>query len=532
MKAVGYFLVLCSFALCVNAQQPSAPPATLVFQNREIATFRVVVAGRTPAQRAQAALTRLRNLSTMSLYEQPKLETIPDGYIVTLQDEMLLALVKQDLQQGADLASEARAVQARLVEALRARAEQLSVPFMIRAVLLSIGGTILFLILLKILLLIRRKLFSILTTKAETQARLILFGFDLRRRTIGFLKILARVFLIASFLLVVYMWVTFLLNRFPYTRPWGLASRGFLISTFQNLFSGFITAVPRVLTALIILGIVRVITKLTQDFFDGVAKGTVHLPGVYPETADATRRLINTVLWLFGLVIAYPYLPGAGSDAFKGVSVFVGILFTLGSAGVVGHLMSGLVLVYSRALKKGDFVRVGDVEGVVTEVGPLSTKIVNLRKEEFTLPNTMMVSSVIKNYTRQAKTNGLAVSTSLTIGYDAPWRLVHDMLKSAAAKTEGVRKEPEPFVLQSTLSDFYVEYTLFVHIDDVMKRLFTLSVLHQNIQDAFNEQGVQIMSPHFESQPEKPVFVPKSKWYSKPSVKDDEELIGNPEVEL
>jgi len=320
---------------------------------------------------------------------------------------------------------------------------------------------------------------------------------------------------------LLYLWITFLLNRFPYTRPWGLASRGFFIRTLQQLFSGAVAAVPGLVTALIILGIVRVITKLIQDFFDGVAKGTVQFPGVYTETADATRRLINTVLWLFGLVIAYPYIPGAQSDAFKGVSVFVGILFTLGSAGVVGHLMSGLVLVYSRALKRGDFVKVGEVEGIVTEVGPLSTKIVNIKKEEFTLPNTVMVSSVIKNYSRQASQNGLAASTSVTIGYDAPWRQVHEILKSAAEKTSGVRKEPGPFVLQTALSDFYVEYQLIVHLEDPLKRLFTLSTLHQNIQDVFNEQGVQIMSPHFEAQPGTPVLVPKSKWFPKPPLPEE-----------
>jgi small-conductance mechanosensitive channel len=283
---------------------------------------------------------------------------------------------------------------------------------------------------------------------------------------------------------------------------------------------------------LIILGVVRLVTNAIRDFFDGVASGTVQMPGIYKETADATRRLTNTVLWLFGLVIAYPYIPGAESPAFKGVSVFVGILFTLGSAGVVGHLMSGLVLVYSRALKKGDFVRVGDVEGVVTEVGPLSTKIVNLKKEEFTLPNTMMVSSVIKNYSRMAQDNGLAVSTTVTIGYGAPWRLVHEMLKSAAAKTAGIRTTPEPFVIQAALSEFYIEYTLYVHIDEAPKRPFILSALHQNIQDAFNEEGIQIMSPAYEGQPENPVLVPKSKWFPKRSVGEHGELRGDPEVEI
>ncbi len=511
--AIIFFLLVTS----LQAQQTAPSPATLKFQNREIVTFRAILAGKTPEQRAEAALKRLRALRGMSLYQPVKSETIPEGYIFTIEDNILMALVKGDLEQDSNLETEAMGIQSRLTDAFRARAEQTSGPFLIRAILLSIVGTIVFLILLKILFRIRQKLLSALTAKAETHSRLIVFGFDLRRRTVGLIKILARIFLVSTFLFLLYSWITFLLNRFPYTRPWGLAARGFLVQTIQNLFTGFVAAVPGIITVIIILGIIRVITKVIHDFFDGVAAGNVHLPGIHMETADATRRLINTVLWLFGIVIAYPYIPGSHSDAFKGISVFIGILFTLGSAGVVGHLMSGLVLVYSRAMKKGDFVKVGDVEGVVTEVGPLSTKIVNLKKEEFTLPNTVMVSSVIKNYSRQATSTGLAVSTMVTIGYDAPWRQIHEMLLGAASKTPGVRKEPEPFVLQTALSDFYVEYTLIVHLEDVMKRLYTLSMLHQNIQDAFNEGEVQIMSPHFEGQPEKPVFVPKSKWFPRTS---------------
>ncbi len=515
-KALSGLLLLFCVVGSLHAQQAVVSPATLVFENRKIVTLRATLAGRNPAQRVEGAEKRLYTLRGMSLYSPLKAETIPDGYVFTIDDNLLFALVKGDLDPDTDLKAEATAVHSRLLEALRARAEQGSLPFLIRGVVYSIGATILLLILLKVLFVIRGKVLSILTTKASSHSRLIVFGFDLRRRTVGFLQILARGVLITSLLFLLYAWITFVLNRFPYTRPWGLASRGFFLSTLKHLFDGFVSAVPGLVTVLIILGIVRLITKMIHDFFDGVSHGTVHLPGVYTETADATRRLINTILWLFGLVVAYPYIPGSQSDAFKGVSVFVGILFTLGSAGVVGHLMSGLVLVYSRALKTGDLVKVGEVEGIVTEVGPLSTKIVNMKKEEFTLPNTVMVSSVIKNYSRLAQTTGVAASTTITIGYDAPWRQVHAMLKSAADKTPGVRKEPEPFVLQSALSDFYVEYQLIVTLEDPFKRFFTLSTLHQNIQDAFNEQGVQIMSPHFEGQPEKPVFVPKAQWFIKP----------------
>jgi small-conductance mechanosensitive channel len=209
-------------------------------------------------------------------------------------------------------------------------------------------------------------------------------------------------------------------------------------------------------------------------------------------------------------------LPGSSSEAFKGVSVFLGLMVTLGSSGVMGHMMSGLVLVYSRSLRAGDVVRVNDIEGMVSEVGVLSVKVINSRKEEYTIPNAVIVGTTVKNYTRLSREVGPVLTTGVTIGYDAPWRVVYEMLLAAADRTAGVRKHPAPLVFQPELSDFYVVYQLTVRLEPGSDRLGVLTELHQNIQDAFNERGVQIMSPHFEGQPGERVWVPKSKWNAAP----------------
>jgi small-conductance mechanosensitive channel len=287
---------------------------------------------------------------------------------------------------------------------------------------------------------------------------------------------------------------------------------GVLVELERGLFS----AVPGVIAVVVIVLIGRFLTRLTTDVFKGIERGTIHIALVHPETAGATRRLVITLIWLFAVVVAYPLIPGSGSDAFKGVSVFLGLLLTLGSSGVVGHMMSGLVVVYSRALRPGDAVRVTDIEGVVTEVGALSVKLINARKEEFTIPNAVIVGTTVKNYSRLGKDSGPALSTSVTIGYDAPWRVVHELLLSAADRTEGILKTPAPIVYQVSLSDFFVEYQLVVRLDPSVNRFVVLSQLHQNIQDAFNERGVQIMSPHFEGQPDHRVYVPKDRWSAAP----------------
>ena len=317
---------------------------------------------------------------------------------------------------------------------------------------------------------------------------------------------------------LVLLWAVYVLNRFAETQHWGLQARWFLRDTLRNFELGILRALPGVAAAVMVVIIGRFVNGLAGEVFTGIERGSLRLPGIHPETAGATRRLVSALIWLFTIVIAYPFLPGSDSEVFKGVSVFLGILITLGSTGVVGHMMSGLVLVYSRALKPGDMVRVADIEGVVLEVGALSTKLANIKNEEFTIPNTVMVSTTIKNYSRLAREGGNSLTTTVSIGYDAPWRVVHEILLAAAARTEGIRKEPAPFVVQASLSDFAVEYQLTVRIERPDRRVWVLNKLHQNIQDEFNERGVQIMTPHFEGQPDHPIMVPKSKWSEAPRI--------------
>jgi len=220
-----------------------------------------------------------------------------------------------------------------------------------------------------------------------------------------------------------------------------------------------------------------------------VEEGTATLPGIYPETASATRRLLVGAVWLVTIAAAYPYLPGSSSEAFKALSLVVGLGLSLGSTGIVAQAMSGLVVIYSRALSRGDCVRIGDVEGVVTEV-----------------PNTVVVNGAVKNFGRATKGQGALVSARVSIGYDAPWRQVHGLLLEAAKGTAGVRADPAPYVLQRALDDFYVQYELIAVVENAVDRPLVASALHARIQDAFNAAGVQIMSPHFVLQPRSAVL--------------------------
>jgi small-conductance mechanosensitive channel len=322
-------------------------------------------------------------------------------------------------------------------------------------------------------------------------------------------------------MVVVYSTLTFVLRRFPYTRPWGESMRGFLFTTVEDLALGVVNAIPGLFTVALIVLITRFILRLLGIWFNAVEAGRTRVQWLYPETAQTTRRLVTVLMWLFTIVVAYPYLPGSQTDAFKGVSVFLGLMLTFGSSGLVNQVMSGFMVTYSRAVRVGDYVRIGDVEGTVLHLGILSTKLKTFRGEEATIPNSVVVSQTTTDYSRFAEVNETFTPTSVTIGYDTPWRQIHAMLLLAAERTPGVRVEPKPYVLQEALQDFYVKYTLFVCLDAQDQRYFTLNILHAQIQDLFNEYGVQIMSPNYLADPASPKLVAKKDWYASPARVDE-----------
>jgi small-conductance mechanosensitive channel len=309
-------------------------------------------------------------------------------------------------------------------------------------------------------------------------------------------------------LMLMYGWLTFVLKQFVFTQPVGDRLSGFFIDLLIEIGQGMLDALPDILTICVIVFLTKTFRDLVGNFFDNVARGTLSVPGVHPDTVGATSRIASGLVWLLGFAFAYPYIPGSHTDVFKGLSVLAGLVLTLGSSSVVNQLMSGMTLVYSRSMRKGDLVRIGDVTGLVEEVNALSVKLLRVN-EEITVPNAVVVGNTVRNYSRMARGPAAVLNTTITIGYDAPWRQVHTLLLDAATGTEGIARAPAPLVLQRALSDFFVEYELQVTINDVSAYMEIMSRLHANIQDQFNESGVQIMSPHFAFQPGEPVVVPR-----------------------
>ena len=504
----------------VRGATTSDPPSTLSFNNRDIVEFRATVAGRPPSTRRAAVERILEDLVGRRQVGPVSVRAVEQVVVVSVGTLDLFGLVPADASPlGESLEDTARRAAVTLQIALN-EAVELRTPWLFA---LSVGWSLLATALLVLLLRLGKRAHRALAVRtarmAERQLKKLPGGEvvrasrlpDLLRGFISFASVLAGLFLL-------YTWLTFVLNRFPYARPWGEALRGFLLERVSRIGLGILSAIPNLFSVLLIVIVVRFAARLAGQFFDAVERRRLEIPGVHPDTAQTTRRLVTALLWLFAVVAAYPYLPGSDTDAFKGLSVFVGLIVSLGSSGIINQVMSGLTITYSRALRAGDFVRIGDVEGTVTDLGILSTKVKTQRREELTIPNAVVMSTVTTNYSRLHESGGVFVPTSVTIGYAVPWRQVHALLLLAAERTTGIRRQPAPVVRQAGLRDFYVEYTLLVAVEDPTTRGPVLDALHQNIQDAFNEFGVQIMAPSYEADPEGPKIVPREKWFAPPAI--------------
>jgi small-conductance mechanosensitive channel len=316
--------------------------------------------------------------------------------------------------------------------------------------------------------------------------------------------------ILATFLgaLVLYLWLVFVFEQFAATKQLGDNLGYYILDAATRVGSGTLNAIPNLIIVVVVVILTRAVVQLIRFLLERAAAGTIIIPGLDPELAAPTSRIMVVIIWLFAVATIYPLLPGANTDAFKGLSVLLGIMLSFGSSGPVGHAMSGVLLMYSRLVKRGEYVRINDSEGFVTSVGPFFTRLRTAYDEDVALPNAFVLSAHIVNYSRAGVSmKELTYSTTVTIGYDTPWRQIHAMLLEAARRTDNVAQDTQPSVTQRALSDFYVEYTLWVLMIDPSRRRDTLSRLHANIQDTFNENSVQIMSPHYISDPSAPKLV-------------------------
>jgi small-conductance mechanosensitive channel len=298
-------------------------------------------------------------------------------------------------------------------------------------------------------------------------------------------------------LLEAYLTVT--LGFYSSTREISLTVTGWVFSQLEMLAKSAVDYLPDLLILAVIAVVTNYVLRMIRLIFGQIAKGDLRIRGFYPDWAEPTDKLVRMLVLILALIVGFPYLPGSRSPAFKGISIFLGVLLSLGSSSAVANAIAGVILTYMRSFLDGDWVQIGDTMGEVVEKTLLVTRLLTPKAEVITIPNATVMSGAVKNYSTEAKKAGVIFYTAVSIGFDAPWRTVHQLLISAALATDHVLREPAPFVLQRSLDDFYVTYELNAYTDTPREVLNIFSDLHRNIQDKFNLAGVEICSPHFSS---------------------------------
>jgi len=514
LRLLAFFFVL--FASSVNAQTKNLKTSdkeqkTVEIKGYPVAPFKDTlflvyqnVGSFSAKERAEYISNKIKRLYNESFFEKDSIKIVPSDVsmdIVYQNDFVIMSVLDADAKaENSTMTNIANRNLAKIKSAIIYQNENYS------QLPKRIGYTALLVLIIGLILFLTAKIFNFIKNYVVKNRAKYFKGVHYNsikilspeKQLILLLRIFS-VIKIITLILIVYLSLPVLFSIFPATKDYTTTLLRWILTPAKSAFMGFVGFLPSLFTIIVIIIIFKYSLKIIKFFFYEIKSENIKINGFYSDWALPTFNVIRLLMYAFMLVIIFPYLPGSDSPIFKGVSVFVGVLFSLGSSNAIANMVAGLVITYMRPFKIGDYIKIGDVSGEVIEKTALVTRIRTPKFEDITIPNATVLSSTSTNYsanTNQA-TNGLLIHTTVTIGYDVPWKDIHAALIDAALKTEMTEKEPAPFVLQTSLDDFYVSYQINVYTKEPTKQPRIYSSLHQNIQDSFNAAGIEIMSPHY-----------------------------------
>ncbi|NIJ45239.1 small-conductance mechanosensitive channel [Wenyingzhuangia heitensis] len=374
----------------------------------------------------------------------------------------------------------------------------------LQKILLRVGLVLLAIIILVLIIKLVKKLFikldAIIDLKQESWLKDVKYNDYVivsTEQALVLVSYIIKALKIIVYVVILYITLPILFSIFPFTRDWADTLFNLIWNPFKGVLMDIIGFLPNLFSIAVIYIVMRYFIRFVKYIFSEIKNEKLKINGFHPDWAMPTFGIAKVLLYAFTIVLIFPHLPGNDSKVFQGVSVFVGILFSLGSSTAISNMVAGLVITYMRSFKLGDRIKFGDIKGDVVEKTLLITRLKTVKNEIITVPNSTILASNIINYTSIADENGLILHTTVTLGYDVPWKLVHESLIEAAIRTEAVSNVPKPFVLQTSLDDYYVSYELNAYTTVVAKQAIIYSDLHQNIQDVCNENGIEILSPHY-----------------------------------
>ena len=533
MTALQFRLILFGVALSLTpviAQEPAKAGAT----DGDVRQARVTIDGETlfslrgvsayPAERrAREVAARIRAVAANPAIaaNSVKLEDRPPSIWITVDGTRLLSVFDEDAALEETTRDRlAEIYRARISEAIEAYRRDRMPDALVRSSGFALGATLL----LAIVAWAGHRFVKLLHARLEARYRARLEGIQERSQQIvradqiwralnGFLNATAGI----GIAVMVFAWLNYVLGLFPWTRPAAQRLFEIAIDPLKTVGLGLIGMIPNLVFLAVLILLTRTVLRIIRVLFDNVARGSITMSGFDPEWSWPTYRLVRILVVALSVVVAYPYIPGSNSEAFKGVSLFMGIIFSLGSSSLIGNLIAGYSMTYRRAFKLGDRVRIGQNVGDVSQMRLMVTHLRTPKNEEIVVPNSVILGAEVVNYSSLAREQGLILHTTVGIGYETPWRQVEAMLVEAATRTKGLLRQPPPFVLQTLLGDFCVTYEINAYCDTPQKMAGLYAELHRSILDVFNEYGVQIMTPAYENDTQQPKIVPPDQWYMAPA---------------
>lgn len=454
----------------------------------------------TSKQRAKSIEDKIAMLSSNYLFEEDSVKLVNmAGYLnIMYQDEILMSIDSiQAAQEGKTKIEAAQYYRDQIVDTVLLQIHNTSW----QQILLQIAGSIAIIIgeyfLIKLIIYGHRRARVLVRLQRGKKIKGAFGLIDDQKAILLWYAVLK----VLKFLLVIiflYLGLLALFTLFPYTKHISDELLSYVISPLRSILRSIVDYMPNLFRIIVIVVIIQYIKKFLRSVADKVATGKITIKGFYPDWASPTYNIVSGLLFIFMFILIFPFLPNSDSQIFQGVSVFVGIIFSLGSTSVVGNLISGLVITYMRPFKIGDRIKIGEFTGDVLEKTPLVTRIKTPKNEVITIPNSNVMSAQTVNYSLSAREHGLILYTTIGAGYHVPWQKVHEMLYEVANRTEHVSKRQKPFILQDKFNDFYVEYQLNVYIRDAKLTAKIYSDLRQHAQDVFAENGIEMVSPHYQ----------------------------------
>jgi small-conductance mechanosensitive channel len=505
--------------LTIEDEVPRAPvevDGNVLFEVRGVSTF-------SAEDRAAAIAERIRALARDSAFQPDSLRRVPDDIGVRIVGGAVTVMTVADADARLEnvtpqelAAFQVRSIQQAIEEFRRARTPKRLVPAALEAIGVLAGAALA----VALLLFLMRRLRGLLERRLQRRLEAIrIQSFELVRleRLHRALRAAPRAVTALGIAVIAILALQIVLGLFPWTRHIARRLAGWIVAPLETMAAGVAAKIPDLIFLAVLFLVIRFVLRVLRLFFDAIGRKDVVFAEFDPEWAEPTFKLVRLAVIAFAVVVAYPYIPGSNTAAFKGVSLFLGIVFSLGSSSAISNIIAGYTMTYRRAFRIGDRVRIGGVTGDVSRIRLQVTHLTTPKNEEVIVPNSTILNSEVVNYSSFARSKGLILHTKVGIGYETPWRQVEAMLRLAAERTPGLLREPSPFILLTDLGDFAVVYELNVHCEEPRDMFPIRSALHRNILDVFNEYGVQIMTPAYEGDPERPKVVPKEHWHAAPA---------------